>query len=219
MKVNNVEIPTIEFSELFHVGDIDISEKQRNSYEGSGLSVSDCPKVWTRIARLGGRNTNRLTKEKGVFLNYHVLGTARKKIKKWGLEQGFIEKQDIYLVPGMNENGEEYYMTFINPEHAYEEYVEYVEFSLEEELTLSKEEILNNLRKSYYKAMPKLLKVSMRDHIGPMETIDLLVVAWAEQFTELDGVHWADILDEENLSAPRSVIFNNKVKDWKIEQL
>ncbi|MEG0736991.1 MAG: hypothetical protein RR441_08990 [Longicatena sp.] len=198
---------------------MDILEKQRNSYEGSGLSVSDCPDIWTRIARIGGRNTNRLTKEKGVFLNYHVLGTARKKIKQWGLEQGFIEKQDIYFVPGTSEDGGEYYMSYIDPEEAYEDYKDYVEYSLEEALTLSKEEVLGKIRKSGYKATPKLLDVSMRDHIDPIETIDLLVVAWAEQFTELDGVHWADIRDEANLSAPRSVIFNNKVKSWKIEQV
>lgn len=219
MQVNNIEIPTIEFCELFHVGNMDISQKQRNSYEGSGLSVSDCPDAWTRIARLGGRNTNRLTKEKGIFLNYHVLGEARKKIKQWGLEQGFIEKQDVYLVSGMNENGEEYYMSYTNPEEAYEDYVDYVQYSLEEELTLSKEEVLKKLRKSGYKATSKLLEVSMRDHIDPIETLDLLVVAWAEQFTELDGVHWADIRDEEILSAPRSVIFNDKLKDWKIKRM
>jgi hypothetical protein len=47
---------------------------------------------------------------------------------------------------------------------------------------------------------------------------DYAVVLWAEALGYYDGVWWEETYDPSSLSAPRGVIFQGKIGDWKISR-
>ena len=81
----NFELPTKKISSVFHVGDMNISNKSDFSLEGSGLSVSLHPDAWVKIAKLGGRDIYVLTNNNGIFVDAYKINKKQKdSIISWG---------------------------------------------------------------------------------------------------------------------------------------
>ena len=67
-----------------------------------------------------------------------------------------------------------------------------------------------------YKATDKLCKETEQKNIESILCFDMLLTIYIENNTDFDGIWWLDKLDVQMLSAPRGVIFNNKLKEWQV---
>src|SRR5690606_28206530 len=74
----------------------------------NGLSVSQCPEDWIKIARLGGRDLYILTKEDSSF--FMAYGDERQKAIEWCVDNGYLKKAKKYRAYNTDEEGEEFYM-------------------------------------------------------------------------------------------------------------
>lgn len=190
---------------IYHVGYMDISKK-RDGYEGSGLSVSEHPNEWEKINKLTTGDLNVLTKKYSKFLDYYTLTDSYKnKVVKWGIVNSYIENIETYTVSWYDDEYEDTMsMVFDNLEEANEEAESY------------DTEVETN---SGLKATEKLKNISIQKSIDISSSFDILLTIYLESETDYDGVWWNEILDIGLLSAPRGVIFNSKLKEWKIEKL
>lgn len=213
MKFAGTSLPLIQLDNLFHVGSLDIQLKSKKSLEGSGLSVSYYPEEWRSIARLGDSPVWLLkhSKNGGYFVDFHKLSEEQKAaVKKWGVENSYVEEVDVYRIELVNEYGDSYYYLTDDPDIAREEFIEYHE--LEEDTPFEK---LDTLTEKGLKALAKLKEVSMQVHIDLLTTFDILLTVWAERLDDVNGVYWDDELDEFSYSAPRGVLFNSRKNQWK----
>ena len=199
------------FPKLWHVGTMNPNDKRDDSYEGAGLSVSVHPEEWSMIAKLPG-DMWELTKAGNKFVNFHRLSKAqRNQIGKWGVTNGYAEPANLWrhswFDDEISEEGEWRYSDYATEEEANAELGGY-----------GGEEKVEPVQGGMI-ATPKLSQKSKRGKIEPVEIMDLLVTAYAEDELDCDGVWWADTLDPENLSAPRGVIFPSKLPSWKKRKL
>lgn len=198
------QFPVISFKKLFHVGTMKKEDKQPDSMEGEGLSVSECPDEWRKITKLMG-DLYSLKKADNCFLNFHGLDDNHMKIIiKWGLENVFIEPCKVYKVPFYDGDFDmEMFYIFIDYEEAKKEADE-----MEEEIEVT----------DGYRATGKMVNRTLNDW-SPALVLDLLSTLYAEDVLNIDGVYWNDELDVSILSAPRAVINLTHLESWKIKKI
>lgn len=202
----NTNFPTISFKELFHVGTMDVNDKEHGSLEGNGLSVSLCPHEWRRITSLKG-DLYALKKENNMFLNFHKLKQKQKEIIiQYGINEEYIEPCKIYRVYFCDENSDDVYFSFDNYDKAKRE--------AEAE---DPDDYENSIKAvNGYKANDKM-KERVLNKCEPNLVLDLLSTIYTEDVLKLDGVYWDDDLDVYNYSAPRGVINLTNLKNWNIK--
>ena len=81
-------LPTKRLKKVYHVGDIDLNKKSKNSLEGSGLSISLHPEAWKQISETTYGDTHILLNDNGIFLDYYENSAPRgvifnSKLKNW----------------------------------------------------------------------------------------------------------------------------------------
>jgi hypothetical protein len=186
--------PLIELDRLTHVGTLDPNSKGSFSYEGAGLSVSQHPGAWARIARLGGPVWDV---PNATMLDYHELSDAqRDAITAFGLERGYVTVQPTVTATYWdNEWDQAMTSEFATRDEAESEMSEQdgVTFAAGESVVAS-----GSFPDSTVKA-------------GDMGVEQVLATLWVEETTELDGVWWEDDLDVERLSAPRGVLARGRI--------
>lgn len=192
-------LPTKKITKVFHVGDMDIKNKSQFSLEGSGLSVSKNPEEWRQIARLGDRKLYLLNNYNGMFLDAYKLNKNQKtNIVNWGVENGYVEPIETYRVL----YGDGSYMEFDDLEKA--------KYEAGDEYKIRRNKI------GGLKPTDKLKFDTKQNRIDISQTFDLLLTVFIEKTTDYDGIWWNDRLDVLDYSAPRGVIFNNKLKNWGV---
>jgi hypothetical protein len=201
-----LHIPTRSFSELYHVGTLNICDKRKDSHEGTGLSVSLHPDEWRRIGKgMVGGDTFILSKPKSRFLDAHAFRDIGgiETVKQWALVNGLVS-----AVQGWSMTWEEwedevqtYTMFFESKEQAEREAEDCDGIVKEIELLSSTPEMKARLE---------------RDDVGHALVEDLLLTLWVEDNTDLDGVWWEDHLNIHAFSAPRGVIIAKKLGGWDI---
>jgi hypothetical protein len=206
--INNDTLPIKKISKVFHVGEMDIKNKSKFSLEGSGLSVSINPDEWRKIAQLGDRELYLLTNPNGVFVDGNKLNKQQKtNVISWGLENGYISQKETYKVCWYDDEMEDdVCMEFPTYDEAKEE--------------AGDEEDGKTIEVNKGGMLPtsKLISTSMQGRIEPSQTFDLLLTIFLEKTTNYDGIWWNDKLDVVKYSAPRGVIFNSKLNNWKISK-
>jgi hypothetical protein len=202
----NYTLPIKKIRKVFHVGEMDIKNKSTFSLEGSGLSVSINPEEWRKIAQLGDRELYLLTNTNGVFADGNKLNKQQKNIIiSWGLKNGYILQKETYKVCWYDDEIEcDVYMEFPTYDEAKEEAGD-----AEDGKTIE-------VNKSGVLPTSKLISSSMQGRIEPSQTFDLLLTIFIEKTTNYDGIWWNDKLNVMKNSAPRGVIFNSKLNNWKI---
>lgn len=197
--------PTISFPFLLHVGSMDASHKRKDSHEGHGLSVSLHPRAWRRIARgwVSG-DVWKLTKPNNQFLDYHKLSKKqRKAIVEWGMASGYIEPCATYRIAYFDGDlDEETYQEFDSREEAEAEN-EYLEGEITEHV-------------DGFISTPKLAEYCNLSGHHYVNCLDFVALPWADE-QGFDGVWWQDRYEPVNLSAPRGVIFPDRVHTFKAE--
>ena len=206
--ISNDTLPIKKISKVFHVGEMDINNKSKFSLEGSGLSVSINPDEWRKIAQLGDRELYLLTNTNGVFVDGNKLNKQQKNnVISWGLENNYIYKKETYKVCWYDDEMEDdVCMEFPIYDEAKKEAGD-----KEDGKTIE-------VNKSGVLPTSKLISSSMQGKIEPSQTFDLLLTIFVEKTTNYDGIWWNDKLDVMKYSAPRGVIFNSKLNNWKISK-
>jgi hypothetical protein len=197
-----VQFPLITLEKAWHLGTLDIANKNSHSYEGSGLSISTHPEIWRKIAKLNGELFG-LVKQKNFFLDFHSLTDTRKaSLFSWGLRQGYVEQVKIHFYSYYDDEK----MSNLTFESAnYEE-------------MLREAEDYDIQTKDGYQATVSLLKETQRSKIEPIEVLDFLAIVYSERHLRVDGVWWQDELNLATQSSPRGVIFTKKLSEWTIEK-
>lgn len=192
------ELPVLRKRELSHVGTLDPSAKKSHSYEGQGLSVSQNPEEWQRIARLSG-DVHRFDRE-AQLLDFHALSESQRlDIATYAQERGWVEPADTYVVSYYDDEWEsEMTMRFTDREEAEDEAA-----ALEaDEPTVESGFVYVQMPDSTARA-------------GEEADLGVVAAAWVgEQRPDLDGVWWDDDLDVSRLSAPRGVIVPQRIDAW-----
>ena len=192
--------PLYTISTVWHVGSMEVSRKNINSHEGSGLSVSECPHDWVRIARIGGA-FHELKTANGQFLDYHQTTEEQRDImKQWGVQQGYITLETLYESAYYDDEMESsvccLHATY---EEAYEE-----SYEQEEAVT----EMPNQ------PVATKRMKERVMGFAHHVLVMQLLSTLYAEDVLGLHGVWFHDEYDPFSYSAPRGVIVPSRVHEW-----
>lgn len=200
MKTN--DFPIVSFNELFHVGTLDKKDKQNNSLEGNGLSVSICPNEWREITDLLG-DLYSCKKINNKFLDFHMMNDEQKEIiLQFGIKGKYIEACKIYRVNVNGENSYDGYFTFLSYEQAIPEVDD------EKEITIV----------DGYKANDIMIERTCADCNQGL-VLDLLPTIYAEDVLKIDGVYWNDNLNVNDYSAPRGVISISQLNTWKFNKI
>jgi hypothetical protein len=205
--VNEQGFALCTFDALVHVGTMHIEDKgyRGPSHEGEGLSVSTCPQAWVRIAKLGGLPWFELTRPENVFLDAHALSQqASQRMARWGLENGWVENEALWQARYWDDELDAE-VTSLHPTRE-----EALAEAFEDESCVRCVAVLA--------ARPSLVaRMNQRIDFGEAES--LLHAVYAEDVLALDGVFWEDVLDVSRLSAPRAVVFRNRVPAWHVRQV
>ena len=192
----------VRIGSLYHVGTMDISKKSRTSFEGNGLSVSNCPDVWRRITEgFTHGDCFQLSKPDLKLLDYYALTKEEiETIQNWAVEHGYVEPGQVYKSIVWDEEGNELYSLYDSYDKALEE------SDFEEDRVKAVAGLL---------PMKKLTEQSLVK-VELLNVQDIITSLYAERVLDYDGIYWDEFLDEAAYSAPRGVIFNSKLPSFNV---
>jgi hypothetical protein len=183
------------------------------SQEGTLLSVSEHPRAWTQIARLGGASTAMLVRKDrkdGVFVDRLALtAQAERKILAGS---GLVTKTKVYVlsVETSDESGDVVYETvFASREDA----------EAEADPDALEDGYARIFERAGWAATPELLRRWEAIFSGWLDTSFVGEFALMEAIETLgvyDGMWWNEVLDPWAFSAPRGGIFQSRLSEWKI---
>lgn len=194
--------PLFPLQHVVHIGTLDAAHKGWDSYEGDGLSVSVHPDAWEAIARLGGQPRWGADVSSLRFLDGHrfVRGRAH-ALEEWGAQHGWIEPATLHEVSWVDaETEDRTFALFLDADDAQEE----VAMHEDQDEPCSVRQL-----KGFVPTPAFCTALRQRPHHALQPCVSLhddLATIWAQQHG-LEGVWWADRLDEAALSAPRGVVF------------
>lgn len=184
---------------LYHVGTLQAEKRSEYTYEGlAGLSVSEVPKAWQRIARLGG-DTHTLSNSQGCFIDHHAIADdVWGDIYQWGCAAG-------YLVPHT-------YWAFEYYDDEMEDTLRFCHVSRSEAETEAQGEH-DIFAVDGFIGTDAFTKI-----VGEKQRCDaaLILTILAERAEHIDGVYWDDTLDVSCYSAPRALILNSRLPRWQL---
>jgi hypothetical protein len=203
---------------LVHVGSMRSQDKgvRGDSYEGHGISVSECPDAWVAIARLGGLPHWSLTKpamSPSRFLDWHAVSDeARQLMVSWAVGRGLARACQTFEVSWLDTELDcRVSSSFEDGAKARDEH----EFMVDE-YEGAPEGAPELLELSGYTMTPAGLRALARVSSDPSEAGVLSAILYCESTDFFDGVYWADELDEAALSAPRAVIFPERLRTFDV---
>lgn len=207
------QLPLINIKDdLYHVGSMDISKRKNNSYEGRGLSISTAPDAWRSINRGNTTgDTYQLIKPNNSFIDMHKISKKQfKKLYAWGIDNGYLKNTTVYTYT--------YYDDEMDQDLSHE-FVSYEK--LLKELDIDEDEYTEKLEYGEIEVnndgvviTDKFKTTTGSDHL------DLIVSIYAqENKLDIDGLYWRDKLDIRKYSAPRGVIFDDKLSSWVVKKL
>lgn len=165
------------------------------------------PDEWREIARgqVSG-DTWELTKPTGNFINAHkITGAGKRFVIAWGTEMGYLDLAVMYRVEWYDDEMEDT-MTTLFP--SYEEAAEEADYV---------DGAVTQVPGSPV-ATAKLDQV-IGFKVEPMLAYDMVLTQYVEGMTDADGIWWSDQFDPSRLSAPRGVIFADRVNQWTINRM
>lgn len=195
-------LPTTHKPHLIHIGTLDPAHKgQRGaSYEGAGLSVSDHPDQWRRIAQLGGLPWWRLERPGGTFIDRHALTDAQwEDIIRWGEAHGLVARTAVVFAEIEDDEIGTYVQAYATRGALEDEF----DGDLTGAVWWEGEQIV---------ATPELEAAVGQSVAG--DARDVLLTVYAERTQQVDGIWWEDAPGP--YSAPRGVILPGRLGGWEI---
>ena len=205
-------LPLIKKKAVWHVGSRAAGgTRPHSSYEGFGVSVSDHPAEWARIARLSGE-TWKLTpaspRANGSFLDVlRIPKAAAIRLTAAAVAEGLLVNATYWKAWSEdNESGEQRFTLHASQREAAEE-AEHLESERPPEAV------------RVWVATPQLLALWAQRFSGSLGPELAEEVAWQvileRDRPDLDGFWWDETLDPAGLSAPRGMIFYSRVPRWE----
>jgi hypothetical protein len=201
---NYVGWPIIVRNDAFlHVGNLDEKNNSgRFSLEGGGLSVSDHPLAWMKIARLNG-GIYAMKKDNALLIDMIIAAQDEKLnelVVKYGMHKKLITPCKIYKVTDSDDS----FTLFSNKKDAINERPE--DADIEDYL-----EVYDG-----HKATVSLARKHGFPDRMPLGLVkDMLFLTYSKEVLKLDGAWWHEELSPMDLSAPRGSVFDIKNK-WEI---
>lgn len=199
-----MKLPIFTIDKLYHVGNLNPTEKQSFSNEGQCLSASVCPFAWISIIRKNGQY-HELEKPKAKFLDivqFKNSSSLEKRLLKFGKEEGLIEYAKVY----------EHHF------HSGDLDEDMVQRSLKKEDEWDNDDIVEKMD---WIGTALLAEKTGHDskHIEAKDPRDLLAICYAEHLSinekyDLDGIFFDHEYDPIALSAPSFGIFPHRIKDF-----
>jgi hypothetical protein len=201
--LNSINLKTISFNSLYHIGTLKKENKSDTSLEGiNGISISSDSNIWGEINDIHANgDTFEFTKKDNIFVEAHSLSQKTKDlIMEWGVENGFLSSTTKYKYEYYDEDTElDSFFVFDTLDEALDDY-NY------DDLTIFKE----------YNATQKF-----KDIVGENNAwnLELMLSVYANTTTNFDGVYWNDESNKSKYSAPRGIIFEDKISSWSVNNL
>lgn len=200
--MRQLALPSVRYSQVFHIGSLDPTKKRGLSYEGHGLSVSLNPEAWRRIANLAGPCWI-LTRRRGIFLDVNALRAPQwARLEEWGLSQGFLVRTERFELSWYDsELDMRLASLFPTDRQAREEGEDFGDAKIRAVLIST--------------ATPKLSEragFEVPDNLAR----DLAALCYVELETDLDGLWWDD--NETAITAPRGAIVPSRLPLWSRER-
>lgn len=211
---NLQELPTKSISKVYHVGNLDAdANKNTFSYEGKGLSVSKHPNAWRKISSNVSGKTYILTYPESSN-TFYLADTVepREQIVDWCAENRYIKCVDGWKAAVHDPETSEWRFTKY---YDYDEATRCSEAHIKDNAYIEQSKVLKLEKKGkeYWNSeFP-----SEADSASPV-AIRGLTPIWFAQEQDADGVWWSYRLDPASLTAPKGVIFQDKLPKWKITE-
>lgn len=197
-------LPRLTFDELHHVGTLDITRRKQGSHEGCHLSVSTHPDAWRQIYT-SDTGLKTLAKRGADFIDARAVSNQdRADILRWAEANGLIENRVVYQLEQEDEDRDlvmRYFETYEKAEaECYDE---------DEPETIAAVD--------GYVLTPQLIeRMNLYAHGVYINEFDYVLMAFAEDCTDADGVFWTDTLNTSHYSAPRGALFNSKFDTFAV---
>lgn len=199
--------------EVWHVGLLDRALKGYDSQEGAGLSVSQDPEEWTRIAQLGGNSTYHLRKNGARFLDFQEATMDPQELQKvtdWAIEHAYVAPSEVYrLWQYDSEEEQEYYMEFNDLSALLEEVGGDVGDDLARARVLADEEGKRVTQTQGWRVLPAATERARHSRADSIFGLDFAFLFYAEDETDLEGVWWKGEEPE------RGCIFEGRLAGWE----
>lgn len=187
--------PAVQRDEVVHIGTLNENDRNSWSLEGDGLSVSDHPDAWRKIAKLGGLPEFSVTHPERPlsFVDAHrVSPSMHQQIETWATENNLGRQVPVWHVDQWDDEYEDTYRsTYTSHEEAMDEASDTAKVTRGRQFSFFDEHAPRGA--------------------DPSNTQDALLTKWSNDATSADGVWWNDQLDPSRLSAPRGVIVPRQI--------
>lgn len=215
-------IPVIHKDVVYHVGTepmLKLPGKRTTSFEGPGLSVSEVPDAWRKIAQLGDLwlwHLERRDGEPGTFVD--MLEVNREALLAEAASRGLVRAGIVYHVYRYDsEADEDTYFVFTDRRKAEEEALDVKECE-----EFPEWETRGVVEVDSYLPTAALNGRWRRFFTRPLDQAaveDFAISTVLEVTKQYDGLWWEERLDPTILSAPRGVIFQSMLKHWRWEEV
>lgn len=229
-----MRIPVLRLPAVYHLGSLDRArrgEQYKTSQEGSGLSVSLCPRAWSEIARLGD-DLLQLHRAHAAFIDLgSVDATTKSMIVAWAVHEGIIEDASQWRGWDFDAENEEWrYSLYGTLEEASSE-VRF-SFDVDDDTALETIPLPRRLPREAGSLVERVqikqlteFGLTRTDGYGAgMDATDFAIMAYgadvvSREHPDVVGVWWKERLDTARLSAPRGAIFADRVQEFSVEKV
>lgn len=212
-------LPLVHLDTVTHIGTLRQADKGERgaSHEGTGLSFSQHPEDWEAIARLGGAPWWEVDLSTSRILDGHLCledPAFRDILVAWGERRGLVAAATVHAVSWCDDEwGVRQEMLFATASEAADEF-DWRHDEGDDSVTVQE--------RSGWLPLPPLLQAmghapTRSPRPDPSVLQDLLTL-WA-QSQGFDGLWWADDYDPACLSAPRGVVFADRVPGLQFRQV
>ena len=212
-------IPLTSLEVVTHIGSLNPADKglRGASYEGAGLSFSIHPEDWEAIAQLGGNDWWEVDLTGRQFVDGHqALRLASEGLATWGQANGLITSCQEFAVAWEDSEWEEMVEMVVPTLELAQAEVE----DMAEVEGMAEDEFKITQRQGWaptVKLLEAMRHMTSRAGEPCPDALQSVLTVWAEHHG-LDGVWWEDTYSPEQLSAPRGVIFPDKVPELSFKK-
>ncbi len=195
-----MRIPIVKADSLWHWGDLDINRKGENwgVLEGNLFSMSACPNAWSQICNLGEKPLHKsiasafLIDAYAIYSSHaHYAKKIRKEIEQWGLNEGLLSLDKVYVLEKHNkETGSEDQIFYMSRNQAIAAVDDCSDLDCIEMLVPTER----------FKAIHGFTQ-------NAVIRSDYVLIDWARANTYVDGVFWSDHSNLAGHCAPRCGLF------------
>lgn len=185
--------------------------RPRRSLEGRGLSVSEHPAAWRKIARLGGAplwELSRCDERPGQFVD---MIASEQELTAAAVAAGLIVPHLAWQAWHTDEDGDVWYSLYATQTEAVREMENQNEDDPATPTPMQTWAPTTKLRRRWGRDFKDSVEL---DPFGDFVAQMAMLYTLEDADLDIDGAWWNEDLDVYKLSAPRGVIFKRRLAAW-----